>query len=70
MANPANVVYDYIALSTSATIPAIGSDASALTKVYIGVDFAPNASHNVFVLARDNKVVAVSKDFLATLPTK
>lgn len=68
MANPANVVYDYIALSTSATIPAIGSDASALTKVYIGVDFTPNASHNVFVLARDNKVVAVSKDFLATFP--
>lgn len=70
MANPANIVYDHVALSTAATIPAIGSSASALTTVSIGVDFKPNASHNVFVLVRDDKVVAVSKDFLATLPTK
>lgn len=67
LTQPAGILYDVINVSTAASAPAIGSALTATADI-VGTEITPNSSHNIFVAIRDNKVVAVSKDFGANLP--
>ena len=66
------VMYDSLGLyTTNGTAPAIGSSFTitpGTNDVHIGVDFTPDASHNIIVAVLDGKVVATSKDFTSGLP--
>lgn len=66
------IMYDGLGLyTTNGTAPAIGSSFTitpGTNDVHIGVDFTPNASHNIIVAVLDGKVVATSKDFTSGLP--
>lgn len=66
--SPAGILHDALYLATAATKPAIGSATGALTRIYEGTPFTPDASHNYIVASADGKAVAVSKDFQNNLP--
>lgn len=72
LTQPAGMLYDGIGLyTTDGTAPTIGSTFTITpgsNDVVFGVEFTPNASHNIFVAVQDGKVVATSKDFTNTLP--
>lgn len=66
------IMYDSLGLyTTNGTAPAVGSSFAitpGTNDVHVGVDFTPNASHNIVVAVLDGKVVAASKDFTSGLP--
>lgn len=69
---PAGIRYDALGLyTTNGTAPAINSSftiTAGTNDVKLGVEFTPNASHNIIVAVADGKVVAVSKDYTSNLP--
>lgn len=69
LTQPQGIIYDKLYnYTTNGTAPAIGTSVSALTEVKVGVEFQPNASHNIIVAGLNGLCVAVSKDFTSTLP--
>lgn len=61
LTSPAGTHYDKIFTSTTAIT--IGAATTSLTEVKLGEEFTPNATHNYFAIAHNNKVIAISKDF-------
>lgn len=72
LTQPAGMLYDALGLyTTNGTAPAIGSNFTVTpgsNDVKLGVEFTPDASHNIIVAVLDGKVVATSKDFTSNLP--